>query len=166
MNAGTAWACVMASMITSAAIADTPAAHVSDEIALILDEPLSESKYSEAVRCLSIANYRSVEVLDTGHLLFWGNGGRVWLNQLRTACYGLTNDQILQFRMTGPRVCEMDRFQGLDRYSPGLITSPICSLQRFELITDEQANRLRAALARRQQTPAVVTSSTSEPADE
>jgi hypothetical protein len=72
---------------------------------------------------------------------------------------------ILQFRMTGPRLCELDSFRGVDRIEPR-IPGALCSLRRFELISEEQAKQLRTTLARRQQTPAVVRTSTTEPADE
>jgi Family of unknown function (DUF6491) len=108
---------------------------------LILDQPLPESAYIDSVHCLPLRSYRNVEVLDPAHLLFWGSRDRVWLNQLRYPCFGLSDDKILRFETTGSSLCRMDTFQGIDRASQ--FPSSLCSLQDFERVTPEQANQLR-----------------------
>jgi hypothetical protein len=137
--------------VATGTFADAPSApgNLDSDVAMILDNPLPESQYSETLRCLTMGSYRSVEVLDTGHLLFWGSNGKVWLNQLRPACIGLAKDQILKFQMNGPSLCELDRFQGFDRVGQAGNIVAMCGLQRFEAVSEEQANQLREMLRRR-----------------
>ncbi|MGH8595076.1 MAG: DUF6491 family protein, partial [Gammaproteobacteria bacterium] len=169
MRAGTVYVAIVASVLGTMALADAPSGgapnELDNDIALILDNPLPETTYSEKRRCLNTRTYRSVEVLDASHLLFWGRSGRVWLNQLRSPCIGLTKDKILQFDTTGSSLCELDRFRGLDR---SVYSMPVafCGLQRFEVISEEQANRLRDALQRRAHTAAQVPKPPPEPKGE
>jgi len=116
---------------------------------LILDEPLPESAYSRGVRCLPLRGYRSVEVLDASHLLFWGSRDRVWLNQLRSPCHGLTDEKILRFDVRGSSLCAMDTFQGFDR-SSSLLSTSLCSLREFEPLTPQQARQLSVWLVQQQ----------------
>jgi len=172
MNGGAVCLAVVASSLATMGFADAlPATrpapgNLESDVAMILDTPVPETQYSEKLRCLNTGTYHSVEVLDPGHLLFWGRGGRVWLNQLRPACIGLSKDQILKFKMSGTYLCELDRFEGLDRNGQmGTITA-MCGLQRFEEITDDQAKQLRDALRRRAHTAAHVPTSQAEPPHE
>lgn len=154
MNGGTVGVAIVALSLATMTFADAPAAtpplggNLDSDIAMILDNTLPETAYGAKPRCLTRGAYRSVEVIDQGHLLFWGSGGRVWLNQLRPPCVGLAKDQILKFQMNGPSLCELDRFEGFDRYQPAGIVA-ICGLQRFEVITQEQAKQLQDMLRRR-----------------
>lgn len=154
----------LATMAFADASPATPPApdSLDNDIAMILNNTLPEAQYSEKLRCLNTGAYHSVEVLDPGHLLFFGRVGRVWLNQLRPVCIGLTRDQILKFTMKGNSLCEFDRFEGVDRNQMGPIGA-ICGLQRFEVITQEQANQLRETLRRRAHTAANVPTSQSLP---
>jgi hypothetical protein len=155
MNGGAAGVAILMSSLATMTFADAPAAtppstgNLDSDIAMILDNTLPETAYSEKRRCLTRNAYRSVEVIDTGHLLFWGSGGRVWLNQLRPPCIGLARDQILKFQMNGPSLCELDRFEGFERYGQAGGIIAICGLQRFEVISQEQAKQLRDMLRRR-----------------
>jgi len=154
MNGGAVGVAILASSLATMTFADTPAAtsppagNLDSDIAMIIDNTLPETAYSAKQRCLGRGAYRSVEVIDQGHLLFWGSGGRVWLNQLRPPCIGLAPDQVLKFQMTGPSLCELDRFEGYDRYASAGIVA-ICGLQRFEEVTQEQAKQLHDMLRRR-----------------
>lgn len=118
------------------------------EIGIILDQPLPEAAYTKRSRCLASAAYRSVEVLDASHVVFWGSRGRVWLNQLRHGCPGLSSNQILSFTISGNRICAFDRFQGLSRGGGMSMPTAPCNLQEFELISQAQAEQLRTWLKR------------------
>ena len=168
MNGEAARLAIVVSSLATMAFADVPppkapaSGNLDNDVAIILDNPLPESQYSDQLRCISARSYRSVEVLDTGHVLFWGYNGHVWLNQLRPACIGLDKDQILTFAMRGDSICELDRFEGMDRYNKiGVLA--MCGLQRFEAITPEQANELRETLRRRAHTTTSVPTSKSAP---
>jgi hypothetical protein len=172
MNGAVVCLAIVASSLATMGFADAPPANrppsgnLDSDVETILDNLVPETKYSEKLRCLNLGTYRSVEVLDPGHLLFWGNGGRVWLNQIRPACIGLTKDLILKFKMNGTSLCELDRFEGLDRNGQiGAITA-MCGLQRFEAITEDQAKQLRDTLRRRVHTAAHIPPSQPEPPHE
>jgi hypothetical protein len=136
----------------------TEAAHpdARAQIDFILDNPLPESEYAESDRCVFPNTYRSVEILDGKHLLFWSQRrGVAWLNQLRYECIGLRKDAILVFDMRGRSLCDMDSFQGSPRYGGMAIAmSTHCMLGHFETISEDQAAALRIALERQAQTPA------------
>ncbi len=137
-----------------AVVADAPAASSSTpaQIDFILDNPLPESEYAESKRCVFPNSYRSVEILDTKHLLFWGYRGNVWLNQLRFECLGLRRDALLVFEMRERTLCDMDSFQGMPRSGGlGVPFAVHCLLGNFETISEGQAEALRVALARRAQ---------------
>lgn len=154
-------------LIAPCALADetTATSALDDEVGLILQQPMPETEYSQSVRCLATNAYRSVEVLDTRHLLFRGRRDRVWLNQLRRDCAGLKPNQMLHFDVTGSRLCALDRFQGFDRLGGMAGSSASCGLQRFEEITIQQADRLRQLLAQRRQTQGKASVMAAEPVD-
>jgi len=139
-----------------AVVADAPAVLSSTraQIDFILDNPLPESEYAESKRCVFPNSYRSVEILDTKHLLFWGYRGKVWLNQLRFECLGLRKDALLVFEMRERTLCDMDGFQGTPRSGGmGVPFAVHCLLGNFEAISEDQAEALRVALARHAQSP-------------
>jgi hypothetical protein len=145
---------------------DAPAASSSAhaQIDFILDNPLPESEYAESKRCVFPNSYRSVEILDTKHLLFWGYRGSVWLNQLRFECLGLRRDALLVFEMRDRTLCDMDSFQGMPRSGGmGVPFAVHCLLGNFETISEDQAEALRVALARHAQSPTPTPTSTPAP---
>jgi hypothetical protein len=113
----------------------------------ILNRPIEEGRSEETQRCITRTQYRSVEVLDEQRIVFIGRGGRLWLNQLRTPCSGLTNRQALQIESSGMRLCRLDSFYGLERtmMSAHWRTSR-CLLGEFEPISEEQLQLLKEAL--------------------
>jgi hypothetical protein len=141
----TSWCRLLIALYASAAFAAEPS-DLDRDVTLILDKPLPESAYTHPVSCLPLRGYRTVEVLDSSHLLFW-DGDRVWLNQLRRPCIGLTGDKLLYLKPSGMSLCAMDQFQALDR--AGAMGGAIsCSLQKFEPVTPTQARQLRDWLAK------------------
>jgi hypothetical protein len=136
---------LLIALYASAASAAEPA-ELDRDAKLILEQPLPESAYTRPVNCLPLRGYRTVEVLDSSHLLFW-DGDRVWLNQLRRSCIGLSDDKLLYFNTSGMSLCAMDQFQAVDR-ATGAGTVTRCSLQRFEPVTPAQAKQLRDWLAK------------------
>lgn len=135
---------------------DASASNVAAQIDFILDNPLPESEYAESKRCVFPNAYRSIEILDGRHLLFRGDRGAVWLNQLRFECSGLRRDDVLTFDMRDRSLCDMDSFRSSPRSAgPATFFSGHCVLGHFEAISEDQAETLRIALARKAQSPAV-----------
>ncbi len=146
---------LLVALVASAAHAEEPSSAPSGtdaaaQLDFILDNPLDESAYASVDRCLFPNRYRTVEVLDTRHLLFIGEKDTVWLNQLRSNCVGLTKDAVLVFEMRQRSLCELDGFRTAPRYSGfGGDFTAHCTLGHFERISIAQADVLREAFARR-----------------
>ena len=148
-----------------AVVDDAPAVLSSTraQIDFILDNPLPESEYAESKRCVFPNTYRSVEILDSKHLLFWGYRGNVWLNQLRLDCSGLRKDALLVFEMRERTLCDMDSFHGTPRGSGMVQFAAHCTLGHFETISEDQAAALRVALARHAESPTPKPKKSNEP---
>jgi len=120
----------------------------------ILTQPLEDSEYKEVDRCLRSADYRKVEIIDYGHLVFYGRRGDIWLNQLRHNCSGLRPKMTLQFEMHGRRLCSLDFFKGIERISSRMPTAN-CILGDFEKVTEEQIALLVDSLAKEKETDVI-----------
>ncbi len=101
--------------------------------------------YSEPQRCLSTSRYRDVEIINDRYLVFEGLGGRAWLNELSHDCPGMRPGRVLRFDITTGQLCAMDSVTAIDR-SLMLYTrvSATCSLGKFQPISSEQADALKA----------------------
>jgi len=121
-------------------------AATQESVDQILAAPLGAEAYAKTERCLSTAQYDSVEILDDRHVLFKGIGKRVWLNELRSRCVGLDPRSTPVIRLRDSQLCDLDTFQGVDS-TMGMWTrsSATCSLGKFTVITPEQAKAIRAA---------------------
>lgn len=104
---------------------------------------------SSTVNCLHRDAYTDIEVINPELLLFHGRSHRLWLNRLRQSCPGLHLDHTLAFDMRHGRLCHLDTVSGADilggRYLPGAR----CSLGKFDPVSPEQADLLKAELSQR-----------------
>jgi hypothetical protein len=126
---------------------EAQAAAREEAIQDILTTPLAAEDYVESERCLSTYAYRSVEVLDDRNVLFKGPGDRAWINQLRHRCIGLRRNDALQFELRDNRLCELDSFESVDTlFRVWSRTSATCTLGKFQPVTPEQVEALRAAV--------------------
>ena len=120
----------------------------AEQLEKILSETLDDSEYVDEQRCLRSHEYQKVDILDSGHLIFKGRKGRLWLNTLRNNCSGLRKGLTLQFEMHGRRVCRLDFFKGILSYADRNTPTAICVLGSFEAVTEEQLALLEEALAK------------------
>lgn len=133
---------------------EAQAAAREEAIQDILTKPLAAEDYVESERCLSTHIYRSVEVLDDRNVLFKGPGDRVWINQLRHRCIGLRRNDTLQFELRDNRVCDLDSFQAVDTlFRVWSRTSATCTLGKFQPVTPEQVEAIRAAVREERKSP-------------
>jgi hypothetical protein len=146
--------------------ADAPEEEQDDleaAVSEILSRPVDDDDYGEAERCISSAQYRTIEVLDERRVAFVGRGGRIWLNQLRTVCAGLHRRHAIELHSSGMRTCRQDAFYGVDALAHGFMRrdvlgrpdplgahaarqTPRCLLGDFERISEEQLALLKEAL--------------------
>ena len=139
----------MPSLAADVAAPPTAPADTNARLAFILDNPLQESDYARAERCLFPRTYEAVEILDKRHLLFVGYRDKIWLNQLRVDCLGLRKDSVLIFEVHESSLCDMDGFHSTPRGAMSGEFGTHCTLGHFEPITPAQADQLRTAFARR-----------------
>ena len=138
-----------AMQIAAATASETEAERAEDiDLQKILSETLDDSEYVETRRCLRSHEYKRVEILDSGHVLFHGRKNQVWLNKLRRNCSGLRKGLVLRFDLHGKRACQMDFFSGLNSFRDVRAPTAICVLGEFELVTDEQVAMLKESLAK------------------
>jgi hypothetical protein len=136
--------------LATTAVASPASVTPAPEVHAILSEPLPDDAYAERRSCIGQHQMRSTEILDTRRILFHGANGRIWLNQLRQACYGLERDRTLAFEIKGSQLCRMDHFRAIERMGGRpMNVGGDCFLGDFELVTEAQAGLLREAAARK-----------------
>ena len=132
-------------------------AEVEESVADILSQPLDAEEYGTPRRCISSMGYRNFQVISDRYVLFEGAGRRLWLNELRGRCPGLRRATALAFDMRGNQICDLDRFKPADwfdrprfrRWPWDWMDNVPCTLGRFQPVTEEQVEALRAAVQQR-----------------
>ncbi len=140
---------------TSEPVSEPAAPPTLDEkLDALLGETLAAEEYAETRHCLHRTAYRRVEIINKEYLLF-SKRGTYYLNRLKRECPGLRRNLILTFTSTMNSVCRSDIVYASDRFDAnrgfGLNGIPksyraSCHLGEFELIAEEHALALRAAL--------------------
>ncbi len=116
----------------------------------VLATTLGEEAYGNVERCLPQHAYDRTEVLDQQHILFWGRGGKAWLNTLSAKCPGLRKRDTLTFELTQSQLCRMDTVSSVDYGIFGVQrVSGRCALGDFVEIGEEQAKLLKEQLEER-----------------
>jgi hypothetical protein len=129
---------------TSETVAEPVAAPTLDEkLDALLGETLAGDEYRESKHCLRRSAYRRVEIINQEFLLF-SKQGTYYLNRLKRKCPGLRRNLLLTFTMWGNSVCRSDIVYVSDRFGSSFRVT--CHLGEFELIEEQQALALKAAL--------------------
>lgn len=116
----------------------------SIEEILAADEANS-ADYDEPVRCVPRWQYEHTEIINERYVAFKGHAGKIWVNELRRECTGLTRNDILKFSGTASQICELDSFDVLDRF--GFIGPTLsCTLGKFHPVTKVQLDSIRQSL--------------------
>jgi|GEM_PF-3215667 len=109
----------------------------------LLNDPEGVAPERSEKRCINRRVGVTTEILDSEHLLFRRSvGGKAWLNRLTPGCLGLKPDMVLILQSTGANICQLDRVQGTSRLGGTGFPSGICSLGRFEPVTELHAQTL------------------------
>jgi hypothetical protein len=151
--------------------APAPTAAIDDDglnarVQEILLRTIDDEDYAGGERCLTRSRFSSVEIIDDQRIAFIGRGDNIWLNQLRSPCFGLRPGMTLEMHTSGARLCRTDDVYGADLsairdFDPGSSPRPgaagnamqparrtaRCSLGAFEKVTPEQLRLLREALS-------------------
>lgn len=149
-------ACIGAVLVAACASAPAPEdrAKVEEDLATILSQPLDGEAYGEPRRCISSFSARDYSAIGNRFLVFDGPGDTLWLNELRGHCPGLSSGSALAFRQQGTQLCELDRFKVTDlfvwpryqRWPWEWLEGIPCTLGRFQPVSSQQVEALRAAL--------------------
>ena len=136
-----------------AACATQPVTTAPVEAPMTVDEILASApqaeKDSDTVNCLHRDAYTDIEVINPELLLFHGRSDRLWLNRLRQSCVGLRQDHTLALDMRNGRLCDLDSVSGVDILGGHYLPGARCSLGKFDPVSPEQADLLKAQLSRR-----------------
>ncbi len=127
---------------------------MDEKLDALLGETLAGDEYGEFKHCLRRSAYRRVEIINQEFLLF-SKRGTYYLNRLKRKCPGLRRNLVLTFTSTMNSACRNDIVYASDGFeaSRGHNSNGIprayrasCHLGEFELIAEEHALALKAAL--------------------
>lgn len=130
---------------------EVPVSERVEDLETILTMPLATEDYVEPTRCLSRFKVSSVDIVDKQHVIFFGRGGKAWLNKLRYSCIGLRRHDIPQFdyRLAN-KICNLDSFMAVDMGFSGMRrSSASCVLGDFHPVTREQVILIRETFSSR-----------------
>ena len=124
--------------------------HIPDSVFGAMHRPVIDFLAPEFIEVLTRVHERTKRVLKCSqHLLFYGTGGKVWLNKLRTPCVGLRPRSTLRFDLHTTSVCNLDSVTAIEtRLWFWDRASATCSLGSFEPISEAQADFLKDQLKR------------------
>ncbi len=156
---------MMALLLLFAGCATSPDVVTRQQIAeakinAILSVQLDPAEYGETKRCLADREYHNFSVLDDRHILFEGLRGKLWVNTLRSSCPDLRHGSLIRVKsFSWSRICDTDSFQVGDWFDRtwyrswpwhwGSGMGMQCSLGRFQPVTKDQVEEIRAALKSR-----------------
>jgi len=132
------------------------------EISRILSAQLDPAEFGETKSCLADREYNNFSVLDDRHILFEGLGGKQWINTLPARCPDLRFGSLIRVKsFSWSRICDSDSFlvgDWFDRswyrswpwhWGGGWGMGTPCSLGKFQPVTKDQVEEIRAALKSR-----------------
>ncbi len=123
--------------------AEPPPPTLDEKLDALLGETLADDEYRESKHCLRRSAYRRVEIINQEFLLF-SKQGTYYLNRLKRKCPGLRRNLLLTFTMSTNSICRSDIVHVSDRFGSSFRAT--CHLGEFELIEEQQALALKAAL--------------------
>lgn len=143
---------LVATVLLGAACATQPVATGTAVAPMTVDEILASAPAPEhdpgSANCLHREAYTDIEVINSELLLFHGRSDRLWLNRLGQSCTGLRMDHTLALDMRNGRLCHLDTVSGVDMLGGHYLPGARCSLGKFDPVSPEQADLLKAELSR------------------
>ena len=116
----------------------------------IMSYELDETEFGEPRHCLSKSQYRNFRALGDRHLVFEGRNDKQWVNVLRGRCHGLDDNSAFIIEPTSAgRVCQLDRFEAVDRSNMGMALGTACVLGEFKPVAKAQLEEIEARLEAR-----------------
>ncbi len=98
----------------------------------------------EPESCVSIARIKSTRIVDDSTILFYMNGGEIFVNHLPRRCPGLRINDAFGYETSLSVLCDVDVIYVLRNTGGELDRGPTCGLGTFQPITADQAKALLA----------------------
>jgi len=105
---------IMAALVAAPVAAKGPSAKERGEAELA--KALKNYVAGPTVRCVNISDITNQTVIDRTAIIFWGLGGKAWVNRPRGAEF-LNDDNILVMHPFGSQHCRLDIVHQRDRYT-------------------------------------------------
>ena len=121
-------------------------------LALLLAAPvgLAEDSGSEAGplppgsrQCVNISRIRNTRIIDDATILFYMQGGNVYVNRLPRRCPGLEIAGSFAYKTSVNSLCDVDIITVI-RPGSAVVRGPSCGLGVFQPISEEEIQLLRA----------------------
>ena len=104
-----------------------------------------DTRTSSPMACINRTDIRRTKVLGDRNIIFVTRQNEIFSNQLAKQCPNLTRNSLVNYPISGGRMCQGDRFQVLWEQQPGsFIPTSLCPLGAFVPITESELEDLMA----------------------
>ena len=105
----------------------------------------ADAQRSGPKACINRSDIRRTKILSDRNIVFVTRHDEIYSNQLAKQCPNLTRNSLVNYPMSGGRMCEGDRFQVLWEQRPGsYLPTSLCPLGVFVPITESEYEDLIA----------------------
>jgi hypothetical protein len=105
----------------------------------------ADTQRSGPVSCINRSDIRRTKILSDRNIVFVTRHDEIFSNQLAKQCPSLTRKSLVNYPISGGRMCEGDRFQVLWEQQPGsYVPTALCPLGAFVPITQSEYDDLVA----------------------
>ena len=105
----------------------------------------ADAQRSGPKACINRSDIRRTKILSDRNIVFVTRQNEIFSNQLAKQCPNLTRNSVVNYPISGGRMCEGDRFQVLWEQRPGsYLPTSLCPLGVFVPITESELEDLTA----------------------
>ncbi|HHQ14282.1 MAG TPA: hypothetical protein ENK16_04595 [Chromatiales bacterium] len=108
------------------------------------DTSMDTEPVVEPESCVSVARIRRTRIVDDSTILFYMNGGEIFVNHLPRRCPGLRINDAFGYETSLSVLCNVEVIHVLRNIGGDLVRGPTCGLGMFEPVTADQADALLA----------------------
>ncbi len=98
----------------------------------------------ESERCINTVRIDRTEVIDDRTVVFYLNGGDIYVNRLPHRCPGLRSRQAFMYKTTTSTLCSIDTIRVLDSFGGGLRPGIGCGLGEFHPVSPGTIDQMKA----------------------
>ncbi|RMF98919.1 MAG: hypothetical protein D6727_01565 [Gammaproteobacteria bacterium] len=97
-------------------------------------------------KCVNITRIRKTRIIDDSTILFYMQGGKVYVNHLPRRCSGLRSAGSFSYKTSVSSLCDVDIITVIRPTTP-VVRGPSCGLGTYQPISEEEIQLLLAAPA-------------------